>query len=109
MVLLVESQDFLISTDPCSICFEALEVGAILGKKVVLLHPSKEGEVPHAFHAECAERWFKENPSCPLCRSEKVSSSLRKIENWNGVDFLTDIVEKVSSFVSLCTPQSYWH
>lgn len=46
----------------CSVCFDAL----LRGEAV---------ELPgcaHAFHRRCISKWFRRNPTCPLCRGDMV-------------------------------------
>jgi hypothetical protein len=48
----------------CSVCFDALL--RLRGEAV---------ELPgcaHAFHRRCISKWFRRNPTCPLCRGDVV-------------------------------------
>ncbi len=52
----------------CPICFEEMKPGATGGLRPTILHTVTTSNISHIFHHACIYEWFKENPSCPLCR-----------------------------------------
>jgi hypothetical protein len=43
----------------CPICINTIEIG----------HKCEEVyQCGHAYHVQCAKRWFDKNPTCPMCR-----------------------------------------
>ena len=55
------------SKEPCTVCQDAVESGAI-----TLTMPCN-----HSFHKDCLLPWLKEHNTCPICRCEIESSCAR--------------------------------
>ena len=77
--------------EKCVICFNKMKEGKLqkihntlyhkLSQKLVTnrLHQGKPSHLKynkisnlscgHKFHYNCIKKWFKQNPSCPLCRN----------------------------------------
>jgi len=54
-------RDWIPNDEACSICFDDLDAALI----------SSPDRLPcsHIFHEHCLSEWFKQNGSCPICRS----------------------------------------
>jgi hypothetical protein len=50
------------NNDPCSICFDAYEVGQ---------YKRELSKCQHVFHKKCIDKWFVSHPNleCPMCRT----------------------------------------
>ncbi|ESN92664.1 hypothetical protein HELRODRAFT_128480, partial [Helobdella robusta] len=50
----------------CAICMDPFEEGSFV----------RELHCAHVFHHQCIGEWFKENASCPICRT-KVPTKMK--------------------------------
>lgn len=77
-------------------------------RKVVVLHPPKESQSPHEFHAMCIKRWFRKQPQhlCPTC-NDPISEEASRALNLGHKKLATRTViwlDEVSSRYSLSMP-----
>lgn len=54
----------------CAVCMGELDARTGAGVPLTLLPCGMSSATPHAFHADCLERWLLVRATCPTCRSD---------------------------------------